>query len=109
MFAKKQVVSLWPVDAANFVDVAKPLRGDQGCLGASALEQRIDGHGGAMQKQIGLLKRRTGFDHPLIDAFNQVSGCRQAFAQTNSACGLVKNSNIGERSAHIGGYAGSGS
>ena len=59
MLAKKQVVSLGPVDPPNFVHVTKAFGGDQGRFGPGAFQQGVDGHSGAVQKQIGLLETRA--------------------------------------------------
>ena len=48
-----QIVGVGPVDAADLVDVAEALGGDQRGLGAGALQDGVDGDGRAVQEQRG--------------------------------------------------------
>ena len=54
VFLEEQVVGIRPVDAADFVDVAKAFGDDEGGLGAGAFQDGVDGHRRAMEEQPGV-------------------------------------------------------
>jgi len=71
VFLEIQIVGVGPVDAADFIDVAKAIGGDQRSPGAGALQDRVDGNSGAMQKEIGRGIIAAGLGDTCADAVDQ--------------------------------------
>ncbi len=99
---EEKIVRVRPVDAADLVNVAKALGGEQRRLGAGALQQRVDGDGRAVKEEPGVLISGTGFGDAVVDALNQALRRRQALAEEQLAAGFVESGDIGESAADIG-------
>ncbi len=76
VLAEKQVVGVRPIDATDLVDVAEAFGNKERGLGALALQDGVDGDGGAMQKQPRGFVGTVRFGHSGIDALDQALRCR---------------------------------
>ena len=102
MFLEKQIVGIGPVDAADLINIAETVGDDQCRLGAGALQDRVDGEGGAVQEDTGVGKFRIGLGDSGLDAFHQCVGRRQRLAQPQPAGCRIKRRDIGKCAADIG-------
>ena len=102
---EEQVVGVGTVDAADLVDVAKALGDQEPGLRPRALEDGVDGDGGAVQKQPGGAIIAAGLGDAGIDAFDQPLRRQQRLAESKPAGALVEHGDIGEGAADIGGQA----
>ncbi len=71
VLAEEEIVGVRPVDAADLIDVAEALGNEERGLGARALQDCIDGDGGAVEKQSGGFVVAARLPHPGIDALDQ--------------------------------------
>jgi hypothetical protein len=71
VLAEEQIVGVRPVDAADLVDVAEALGDEERGLGARALQDGIDGDGGAVEKQPGRFVVAACLRHPGVDPLDQ--------------------------------------
>ena len=101
---EEQIVGIRPVDAADLVDVAEALGDQQRGPGALALEDGVDGDGGAVEKQSRGPVVAPGLVDPGIDAFDQPSGV-DSLAERQIAGPLIEGGDIREGAADIGGEA----
>ncbi len=99
---EEQIVRLRPVDAADLVDVAETLRGDERAVRAGALENGVDRDGGAVQEQRRRAKAQAGLAHAGLDPGDQRRRRGQRLAELERAGRLVEGGNIGEGAADIG-------
>src|SRR5262249_45173142 len=102
VFAEEQIVGVRPVDAADLVDVAEALGDEERGLGTRALQEVIDGDGGAVEKQSGgfvvaARPRRRG-----MDALAQALRRRELLADGELASGLDEVRDVGEGAADGG-------
>ena len=77
---KEQIVGIWPVDAADFVDITKPFSCDQRGFGAAALEQRIDGNRRSVKKNVGIGKSGVRLGDATGNPIHQPARCRKGLA-----------------------------
>ena len=105
MLAVPQIERIGTVDPPDFIDVTKPLGGDECHARARALEHGVDGDGGAVQKKIGFRQMRTGLGDPGIDAIHEARRRGQGLAKQQLTRAFVKRSHIGEGAANVGGNA----
>ena len=103
MLAEKQVIGVRPVDASDLVDVAETLGDQQRRARTGALQHRVNGNRGAVQKQ----RRRTIVAASLGDArgntFDQMRRRRQRLAEGQLPGFFVKDGNIRKGTADIRG------
>jgi len=100
---EKQVVGLWPVDPADFINVAKSAGGHERRARAASLEQRVDPNGGAMQKQVSLIETRTRPGQARADSLDDPRRRGERLAEQQPAAGFVEHRDVGKGAAHIGG------
>ena len=105
VLAEEQVVGVRPVDAPDFVDVAKAPRGQERRRRTGTLEHGVDADGGAMQEQARVRDRSAGLSHAMQNAFDQVRRRGEGLAEERLAGGLVEADNVGERATDVGGNA----
>ncbi|MCY1237242.1 hypothetical protein D3C81_1169680 [compost metagenome] len=91
--------------AADFEDVAKPLRGDQADLRPLALDDQVGGHGGAVADVRDLaggdavLAEQLG--NPAVDGLRRVMRGGGNLVEMHGSCGFVDHGEVGERPADI--------
>ena len=102
---EEQVVGLRPVDAADLVDVAEALRGQQRAARAGALQDGVDRDRGAVQEQPRGVEARAGLADAVLDAGDQPLRRGQRLAEAERAGRLVERGDVGERAADVGGQA----
>ena len=97
---KKQVVGVGPVAAADFVNVAKAARRDQGGLHPFALDHSIDGDGGAVKEERcpSKIGRRLGYG--AHDPFGMIPGSGQDFRDGGTPV-IVFSHQIGKGAADV--------
>ena len=100
---EEEIVGIRPVDAADLVNVAKALGGDQRGLGAGALQERVDGDGRAVKEQPGVLVIGAGLGDAVVDALDEASASSGLAEELAGA--LVEGGDIGESAADIGGQS----
>jgi hypothetical protein len=71
VLVEEQIVGIRPVDAADLVDVAEALGDEERGLGALALQDGIDGDGGAVEKQSSGLVIAARLLNPGVDPLDQ--------------------------------------
>ena len=71
MLAEEEIVGIRPVDAADLVDIAEALGDEERGLGALALQDGIDGDGGAVEKQSSGLVIAARLLNPGVDPLDQ--------------------------------------
>jgi hypothetical protein len=101
MFLKEQIVGFRAVDAADLVDVAKALRGEQRASGAGALQDGVDGDRRAVQKQSRIGEGRSGLANAGGNAIDQARRRRERLAEAEFAGPLVERGNVGECAPYI--------
>ena len=101
VFLEIKVIGVRPVDPADFIDVAEPLGDDQRRIGAGALQDRVDGDGGAVEEQrgIGVFEARLG--DAAADAVDEGGWGRQGFSPGKPARSFVERGDIGKRAAYV--------
>ncbi len=102
---EEQVVGVGPVDAADLVDVAESLGGDQRGLRTRTFEDGVDRDRRAVKEQVCRLVIAAGFLDAIADAVDQPLWCRQRLAKGELAALVVKHRDVGERAADIGSEA----
>ena len=104
MPAEEQIVGFRPVDAADLVDVAKALRGDERAARAGALEDGVDRDRRAVEEELG---RARSFAPALATPFSipvtSRAGVVSVFPSAQLPGSLVESGDIGESAADIGG------
>jgi hypothetical protein len=105
--AKKQVVGFRPVDAADFVDIAEALGGEQGARRPRPLQYRVDGNGGAVKEKARGGESFAGLRHAVLDARDEPRWRRERLSEVKLSRRLVESGDVGERSAHVGRQANS--
>src|SRR5262249_13029515 len=100
---KIQIVSFGPIDAADLIDGTKATGGNQRGPGAGALQNRVDGDGGAMQKKVRGGVVAAGPVDTRADAVDQPIWRCKRLAEGELACLVVKQRDVGESAADIGG------
>src|SRR6516162_3749500 len=103
VLAEEQIVGVRPVDAADLVNVAKALGNEERGVSALALQDGIDGDGGAVEEQSGRFVVAARLRHPGIDPLDQALRPRQRLAEGQLAGALVEGRDIGEGAADVGG------
>ena len=98
---EEQVVGFRAVDAADLVDVAEALGGQQGAARAGALQERVDGDRGSVEEELGRLEMRAGLGDAVLDAVDQPQRRRQRLAEPQLAGRLVEGRDVREGPAHI--------
>ena len=98
-----QVERIGPVAARDFEHVAKSGRGDEGRLGALALDQRIDDEGGAVVDETRLVRRQLHLVEAVEDPFDEISVGRRALGVSDAAAIVVVRDEISEGTADIDG------
>ena len=102
MLAEKQIVGFRPVDPADLVDVAEPLRRQQGATRAAAFEDRVDRDRRAVQEQLRLREPGPGLRDAGFDAVRQTPRRRQRLAEKQFAGRRVEPRDVGKCAADIG-------
>src|SRR5262249_45272237 len=97
------IVGVRPVDAADLVNVAKALGNEERGVSALALQDGIDGDGGAVEEQSGRFVVAARLHHPGIDSLDQALRPRQCLAECQLAGALVEGRDMGEGAADGGG------
>ena len=103
MLVEEQIIRIGPVHAADLVDVAEAFGRHQRGLGTGALEQRVDGDGRAVQKQMGYVEGDAGALDRRLDALDQRVMRRQRLAEEEPSGAFVEGGEIGEGAADIDG------
>ena len=98
---EEQVVGLRPVDAPDFVDVAKSARGEERRLRSRALEYRVDGDRAAVQKELCAFYRGAPPLHARHDALDEAGGRGQGLAIERFARVGIESDDIREGAADI--------
>ncbi len=98
---EEQIIGVRPVDAADFVNVAKAFGDEQSGLGAGALQHRVDGDGRAVEKQRGRTVIAAGLGDAGGNALDQMRRRRQRLAECEHAGFFVERRNIGKSAADI--------
>src|ERR1700722_19017018 len=88
---KQKIIGLGPVAAADDIDVAGAGGDDQSGLGASALDQRVDGGGRAVNELVDRARGQAAFVEAVDDALNQIVRRGQALG-VEKAPGLAVES-----------------
>ena len=105
VLVEEQVVGLRPVDAADLVDVAEALRGEQRAFRAAALQDGVDRDRGAVQEHPRRREARAGLADAALDAGDEPLRRGQRLAEPERAGGLVERRHVGEGAADVGGQA----
>ena len=99
---KEQVVGFRPVDAADLVDIAEALRGEQRAVRAAALQDGVDRDRGAVQEEPRRAKLRSGLADAILDAGDEPLRRGQRLAEAKLAGRLVERRDVGESAADVG-------
>src|SRR5258708_5502418 len=91
--------------AAHPVNVAEPLGQQERGPRALALQDCVEGDGGAVQKEPGGFVGAARLNHPRVDALDQPVWRRQRFAEAQLAGPIIEDGDIRESAADIGGEA----
>ena len=100
---EEQVVGIGPVNPADLIDVAKPLRDDQRRPRPGPFQHRVDGDRRAVQEERRVGKCDVGPLHPGGDSVHQMRRRRQRLAEPERSGCRVESRDVGERSADVGG------
>ncbi len=100
--AKEQIVGFRPIDAADLVDIAKALRGEERAGCSRALQNGVDRDGGTVQEKPRRTKLRACLSHSILDTGNESRRRGQRFSEAKLPRRLVESGDIGESAAHIG-------
>ena len=97
-----EIVGVGPVDAADLVDVAEAVGGDQRGLGAGALQHGVDGDRRAVQEQVRRGVVAAGLLDAAADAVDQPLRRRQRLAEGQPPGLVVEHRDVGEGAADVG-------
>src|SRR5579862_2658561 len=98
---EEEIIGIRPIDAADLIDVAETLRGDERRLGAGALKQGIDRDGGAVEEEARLRVVGAGLRDAGIDAIDQPRRGCEALAEKELAGFLIEGGDIRESATDI--------
>src|SRR5262249_19053069 len=105
MLLEEQVVGIGTIDAANLVDVAEAFGDDERGARAGALQDGIDGDGRAVQEQAGRAVVGASLVDRRGDSLDQMMRRRQRLAEGELSRARIEHSDVGERTADVGGKA----
>jgi hypothetical protein len=97
-----EIVGVGPVDAADLVDVAEAVGGDQRGPGAGSLQHGVDGDRRAVQEQARRGVVAAGLLDAVADAVDQPPRRRQRLAEGEPPGLVVKHRDVGEGAADVG-------
>src|SRR5262249_49180266 len=100
--AEEEIVGLRPIDAADLVDVAEALGGEERAWRACALQNGVDRDGPTVKEQARAGKPRAGLRTPILHAGAEARGGRERLSEAKLAGRLVEGGDIGEGPAHVG-------
>ena len=98
---EEEIVGLRPIAAPDGVDVARAARHDQPGLRALALDQGVDGGGGAVDQLRDIADLKPALVQAVNDALHQIAGRRQALGLQEPLFLRVKADQIREGSANV--------
>ena len=103
MLAEEEIVGVRTIDAANLVNVTKPLCDEQNGLGPVPLQQRVDRDGRAVKEQICVLRFDFRDRHRVFDAADELSVRRQRLAEVQFPGVFVEGCEIRKSATDVDG------
>jgi hypothetical protein len=100
--AEEEIIGFRPIDAADLVDVAEALGGEERAGRPRPFQNDVDRDGGTMKEQARLGEPRAGLRHAILDAGDEPRGSRERLSEAELSGRLVEGGDIGEGPAHIG-------
>jgi hypothetical protein len=100
--AEEEIVGFRPIDAADLVDVAEALGGEERARRTCALQNGIDRDGRTLKEQTRTGEPRAGLRHPTLHADDEPRRGRERLSEAELPGGLVEGGHVGEGSAHVG-------
>jgi hypothetical protein len=99
---EEKVVGLRPIDAADLVDIAEALRGEERTACSRPLQNGVDRNGRTMKEKPRSGKLRPGLRHSGLDTRDEPRRSRERLSEAKLPGGLVEGGHVRERSAHVG-------
>ena len=96
-----QAPGLRTITAAHFQHVAKSFRGDDACLAALALQQRVGADRRAVNDGADLRQVAGALAHAVEEAVRFATACRRHLADPRTSARFIQEEQVGERPADV--------
>jgi hypothetical protein len=100
--AEEEIIGFRPIDAADLVDIAEALGGEERAWRPRAFQNGVDRNGGTVKEQARTGEPRAGLRHPFLHAGDEPRGGRERLSEAELSGDLVEGGDVGEGPAHVG-------